>query len=182
MKPGRHLRYPQATARLLYRAVIIKTRGDEKLFKMLTIIDDFADDPSFTRQSKLLHVCHTRGGHNVLSTIRATRKFNTIHTIIRMNPAELDVYRLRNYKDLYTYVEDASAVYGNKTLLTLYNAATEETFGFLYVKTTSKDKEDMFYKRLDHKLVITHETEQSKTKTFDKYQIIKLSNASQGTM
>ena len=39
----------------------------------------------------------------------------------------------------------------------LYNAATEEPFSFLYVKLTSKNKDDMFYKRFDHKLVITHD-------------------------
>ena len=38
-------------------------------------------------------------------------------------------------------------------------AATEEPFSFLYVKLTSKNKEDMLYKRFDHKLVITREGE-----------------------
>ena len=47
-----------------------------------------------------------------------------------------------------------SAVYDKKTLLALYIAAVEEPFSFLYVKLTSKSKEDMFYKRFDHKLVI----------------------------
>ncbi len=41
-----------------------------------------------------------------------------------------------------------------KSLLALYNAATEEPFNFLYVKLTSKSKDDMFYKKFDHKLVI----------------------------
>ena len=56
----------------------------------------------------------------------------------------------------------------SKTLLELYNAATEEPFSFLYVKLTSKNKEDMFYKRFDHKLVITREGE-DQTNSFDKY-------------
>ena len=51
-------------------------------------------------------------------------------------------------------------MYDKKTLLALYNTATEEPFSFLYVKLTSKSKEDMFYKRFDHKLVITHDTEE----------------------
>ena len=38
--------------------------------------------------------------------------------------------------------------------MALYNAATEEPFSFLYVKLTSKTKDDMFYKRFDHKLVV----------------------------
>jgi len=132
----------------------LKKRGDKKLFQILIIVDDFADDPSFTRQSKLLHALYTRGRHNMISTITATQKFSAIHPIIRVNATELYVYRLRNYKDLETFIDEVSAVYDKKTLMVLYNAATEEPFSFLYVKLTSKTKDDMFYKRYDHKLVV----------------------------
>ena len=93
----------------------------------------------------------------MISTITAKQKFNAIHPITRVNATELYVYRLRNTKDLDTFVEEVSAVYDKKTLLALYNAATEEPFSFLYVKLTSKDKEDMFYNKFDHKLLISHE-------------------------
>ncbi len=92
----------------------------------------------------------------MISRITAAGKCNAIHPIIRVNATELYVCRLRNYKDLDTFVEEVSAVYGKKTLLSLYNAATEEPVSFLYVKLTSKHKDDVFYKRFDHKLVITH--------------------------
>ena len=91
----------------------------------------------------------------MISSITATQKFNAIHPIIRVNATELYVYRLRNTKDLETFVDEVSAVYDKKTLLALYNAATEEPFSFLYVKLTAKSKEDMFFKRFDHKLMIT---------------------------
>jgi len=132
----------------------LKKRGDKKLFQILIIVDDFADDPSFTRQSKLLHALYTRGRHNMISTITATQKFSAIHPIIRVNATELYVYRLRNYKDLETFIEEVSAVYDKKSLMALYNAATEEPFSFLYVKLTSKTKDEMFFKRFDHKLVV----------------------------
>ena len=54
----------------------LKKRGDTKLFQILIIVDDFADDPSFTRQSKLLHALYTSGRHNMISSITATQKFN----------------------------------------------------------------------------------------------------------
>jgi hypothetical protein len=132
----------------------LKKRGDTKLFQILIIVDDFADDPSFTRQSKLLHALYMRGRHNMISSITATQQINAIHPIIRVNATELYVYRLRNTKDLETFVEEVSTVYDRKTLLALYNAAPEEPFNFLYVKLTSKSKDDMFFKRFDHKLVI----------------------------
>ncbi len=93
----------------------------------------------------------------MISSIIATQKFNAIHPIIRVNATELYVHRLRNNKDLDTFVEEVSAVYDKKTLLALYNAATEEPVSFLYVKLTSKSTEDMFYKRFGRKLVITHD-------------------------
>ena len=96
----------------------------------------------------------------MISSITATQKFNAIHPIIRVNATELYVYRLRNTKDLDTFVEEVSAVYDKKTLLALYNAATEEPFSFLYVKLTAKNKEDMFYKRFSHKLVKGWEDEE----------------------
>ena len=118
-------------------------------------MDDFADDPSFTRQSKLLHALYTRGRHNMISTITATQKFSAIHPMIRVNAAELYVYRLRNYKDLETFIEEVSAVYDKKSLIALYSAATEEPFNFLYVKLASKSKDAVFYARFDRKLTAT---------------------------
>jgi hypothetical protein len=149
---------PEALATILETqhkiTTFLKQRGDTRLFQILIIVDDFADDPSFTRHSKLLHALYTRGRHNMISSITATQKFNSIHPIIRVNATELYVYRLRNTKDLDTFIDEVSAVYNKKTLLALYNAATEEPFSFLYVKLTAKNKEDMFYKRFSHKLAI----------------------------
>ena len=123
------------------------------------IVVDFADDPSFTRQSKLLHALYTMGRHNMISTITATQEFACIPPIIRVNATELYVYRLRNYKDLETFVEEVSAVYDKKTLLQLHNTATSEPHSFLYVKLTAKAKDDMFYMNFDSKLVIEEEPE-----------------------
>ena len=109
----------------------MKKRGDKKLFQILIIVDDFADDPSFTRQSKLLHALYTRGRHNMISTITATQKFSAIHPIIRINATELYVYRLRNYKDLETFIDEVSAVYDKNTFLDFYNIATSEPHSFI---------------------------------------------------
>ncbi len=89
----------------------------------------------------------------MISMNTATQKFNAIHPVIRANSTELYVHKLRNYKDLDTFIEQVSAVYDEKTLLELYNAAAEEPFSFVYV---TKTKDEMICKRFDHKLVITH--------------------------
>ncbi len=90
----------------------------------------------------------------MISTITSTQKFAAISPIIRVNATELYVYRLRNYKDLETLIEELSAVYDKKTLLRVYNYATDEPYSFLYIALTAKRKMDMFFMNLDRKLVI----------------------------
>lgn len=132
----------------------MKKQNHKKLFQILVIVDDFADDPSFSRHSKLLHSLFTRGRHNSISTIVATQKFTAIHPIIRVNATSLFVYRLRNYRDLETFIEEVSAVADKKTLLELYNTATAEPYSFLYVNLVAKNKNDMFFIRFDKKMIL----------------------------
>ena len=132
----------------------MKKNGAKKLYQILIIIDDHADDPAFTRQSKLLHALYCRGRHNSISTITATQKFNALHPLIRVNATELFVYRLRNYRDLETFIEEVSALADKKTLLDIYNVATSEPYSFLYVRLTARDKNDMFFIKFDRRIKI----------------------------
>ena len=86
----------------------------------------------------------TRGRHSQISTIVATQKFTALHPIIRVNASELFVFRLRNYSDLQTFLDEVSALVDKKTLLEMYNLATEQPFSFLYVRLTEKNKDKMF--------------------------------------
>ena len=52
----------------------MKKKDFKRLFQILVIVDDFADDPSFTRHSKMLHTLYARGRHNMISTITTTQK------------------------------------------------------------------------------------------------------------
>ena len=133
----------------------MKSKNMKSLYSILIIIDDFADDPSFSRHSKLLHSLYTRGRHSMISTITATQKFNAIHPIIRVNATELYVYRLRNMKDLDTFVEEVSATIPKKTLMQIYEKCTSEPYSFLYVKLTAKSIHEMFYCNLTQKVKFT---------------------------
>ena len=134
----------------------MKDHKKKKLYQILILVDDFADDPSFSRNSKLLHSLFTRGRHSMISTIVATQKFVAIHPTIRTNATELYVYRLRNQKDLDAFLEELSALYDKKTLLRLYQHATEAPYSFLYVKLTASNRNDMFYLNLSKELSVAH--------------------------
>ena len=87
------------------------------------------------------------------SVITATQKFNALSPIIRVNATELYVYRLRNNRDLESFVEEVSGTVDKKSLLKIYHKCTSEPFSFLYVKLTAKTIHDMFYCNLRQKVV-----------------------------
>ena len=132
----------------------MKKQEYKKLYNILIVVDDFADSPSFTRHSKLLHSLYTRGRHLMISTITSTQVLNALSPIIRKNITQLYVYKLRNYKDLETVLEELSALTDKKTLLEMYNMATKEPYSFWYINLIAKKVEDMFFITFKHKLII----------------------------
>ena len=70
-----------------------KKHNHNKLFSICCIINDFADNPAFSRNSKLLHSLFTRGRHSQIPTIVATQNFNALSPIIRVNANALYVFR-----------------------------------------------------------------------------------------
>ena len=125
-----------------------------KIYQILIIIDDFSDDPRFTRHDKLLHSLYTRGRHNFISTITSTQVFNALSPIIRKNATALYIYRLRNYRDLESLIEELSALYPKKTLMQLYEVATGEPHSFWYINLMAKNKKDMFHMNYDRRLEV----------------------------
>ena len=81
----------------------------------------------------------------MISTITATQKFSAIHPIIRTSTTELYVYRLRDYKDLETCIDEVSAVADEKSLVEIYHTVTDEPYSFIYVKLTAKTKNDVLH-------------------------------------
>ncbi len=123
----------------------MKKQKHSHLFSVLVIVDDFADDPTFSRHSKLLHSLFTRGRHNSISTIVSSQKFNAVAPIIRVNATFLVVYKLRNTKDLETFLEEISGMIGRKELIELYQMATKDPYSFLYINLVAPKLNDTFF-------------------------------------
>jgi len=113
-----------------------------------------ADAPEMSRNSKILHGLYTRGRHSSISTITSVQKFTSLHPIIRVNATELYIYRLRNYKDLETILDELGAIADKRTILQIYTMATDEPYSFLYVNLRAKSKNDIFHIRIDKKIMI----------------------------
>jgi hypothetical protein len=125
------------------------------LFSILIIVDYFADDPSFSRHSKLVHSLFTRGRHSSISTIVSTQKFTAVGQIIRVNATFLCVYRLRNQKHLDAFLDEVSGTVGRKELLEIYSLATKEPYSVLYINLVSPKINDMFYINFNQKIILT---------------------------
>ena len=130
-----------------------KAKGMKRLFNVLIVVDDFADNPAFSRREALLHSLFTRGRHAFISTIVATQKFRAISPIIRVNATALVVFRLRSEQELLAIVEEISAVYSKDTIIALIRRATEEPYSFLYVDLAAKRPDQMFWLRFEKRLV-----------------------------
>ena len=131
----------------------MKQQGYKELYQILIIIDDFADTPSFTRNSQLLNSLYIRGRHMAISVVTSTQVYRALGPVIRKNITDIAVFRLRSKLELDAIMEELSGVYDKKTLLEMYNVATEEPYSFLFINLMSKDKEQMFYIALKYVLV-----------------------------
>ena len=132
----------------------MKKHKYKTLHQILIIIDDHADDPLFTRQSKLLHQLYIRGRHDCISTITSTQKYFSIAPIVRINATQLYVFRLRNYKDLESIIEELSSIYDKSTLLKIYEMATDAPYAFLFINLIAHNKKDMFYINFNKRIEI----------------------------
>ena len=95
-----------------------KEKKLRRMFNVLIAVDDFADNPQFSRREALLHSLFTRGRHAFISTIVATQKFRAISPIVRVNATALVIFRLRSEQELLAIVEEISAVYSKDTIST----------------------------------------------------------------
>ena len=91
--------------------------------------------------------------HYMISTITSTQVYKQISPIVRKNMTHLFIYRLRNYGDLESVVEELSAIYDKKTLLQIYHEAVSDDYSCLYVNLRSKDKRKMFRQRFTKCLI-----------------------------
>jgi hypothetical protein len=147
---------PEALAKIINTqmkvAEICKHSG-KHVHQIGIIIDDFADSPAFTRNSKLLHQLYIRGRHAMISVITSVQKVTTVAPLIRTQATANFIFRLRSMQDLQTWVEETSALVDKKTLLKIYHFCVDQPFGFLYVDLMARDKSNMFFYKFEKKLI-----------------------------
>jgi len=138
----------------------IKQLKDAKTKKplpqVLTIIDDFADRWDIMHSaSNILTTLFIRGRHFGSSCWVSSQKLTAISQVARVNFRFLLVWRLRNLKEIQSLLEELSALYPIQVLHEMYQTAiTDEDHSFWYINLVAKKKEDMFFIRFDHKMLL----------------------------
>jgi hypothetical protein len=129
-------------------------KGNKKLFNILVVIDDWSDDPSVLHNQgkNVLNTLFTRGRHQNISCWISAQKLTTISTVIRTQTQFYCIGRLRSNKELQAILEEISATYPVKTLQRLYDHATEQPHGFLYINLSTNPPE--FYSQFTHRLTV----------------------------
>ena len=125
-----------------------------KLYSCLLVVDDFAEDKTFMRYSKILHGLYTKSRHFGLSVITATQKYNALSPIVRLNSSSLYIFKLKNQSELDTFIQEQSALIDKKTINEIYRVATEEPYAFLFVKLRESDVNKIFMKRFEAEIHI----------------------------
>ena len=67
----------------------------------------------------------------------------------------LFIFKQRNVKDLITFLDEFSAMVDKKSLIRMYEIATEKKFNFLYINLLAGDADHMFYWNLDKRLIVS---------------------------
>ena len=140
-----------------------KKNGENKLFSVLFLIDDFIDQASFAKHSNLLNALYIKARHFNVSIISSSQKYNGLSTTIRTNSRQLILFKLRNYEEVESVLDELAGVLISKKamsdmkslhqakqlLLEIYNIATEDPFSFLFVNLMQPDINKMFMVRFE---------------------------------
>ena len=130
-----------------------KELGFKKLYEILVVIDDFADQPELHRRTGdgALDTLFIRGRHMQISTWVSSQKLRLISAAVRVNMQFMCVWRLRNQLELEAVLEELTALLPKQELQAIYQEATREPYSFLFIHYL-KPRAEMFYKRWEETL------------------------------
>jgi len=136
-------------------------KSKKPLPQVLTVIDDFADRYDITHSaSNILTTLFIRGRHFGSSCWLSSQKLTAIAPVARVNFRFMLVWRLRNQFEIRALMEELSALYPMQVLHEMYETAiTHEDHSFWYIDLVAKKKEDMFFIRFEHKMILEERDE-----------------------
>ena len=122
----------------------------KKLFSCFLIIEDFAEDTTSMKYSKIFHGLYTKSRHFGLSVITASQKYNALAPIVRLNTSSLYIFKLKDMAEVDAFVQEQSALVDKKPVYEIFNlAVNDQPYSFLFVKLRGSDVNKIFLIRLE---------------------------------
>ena len=87
-----------------------KKNGANKIFSVLFLIDDFIDQASFAKHNNSLNALYIKARHFNVSIISSSQKFTGLSTTVRTNSRQLIFFKLRNYKEVKSVLDELAGV------------------------------------------------------------------------
>ena len=126
-----------------------------KLHSICIIIDDMAENQKFMKYSTIFNGLYTRSRHQAIPVITSVQKYNVLNPIIRLNASSLYVFRLKNQKELDSFLEETSALIDKETMRKNCDVAiNSQPYSFLYVNLSAQNINDMFMVRFEKKILV----------------------------
>ena len=114
---------------------------------MLFVVDDLADDKR-TMGCQLIRELMLRGRHSMISTILSTQKMRSIDHACRLQFTALAQFAVRSLKDWEVVKEEFTASIDPKLLQEMYDLATSDPYGFLFINL----KDNRFFRSFKSEL------------------------------
>jgi hypothetical protein len=135
-------------------------KSTKPLPQALIIIDDFADRYDVMKSAgNVLTTLFIRGRHFGCSCWLSSQKLTAISTVVRANFRFLNVWRLRNQKEIVALLEELSAIYPIRTLHEMYEqAVSDKQHSWWCINLVAKEKTRMFFVRFEHRQVVEEAT------------------------
>ena len=139
-------------------AELKKAKTTKPIPQILTIVDDFTDRYDIVHAAgNILTTLFIRGRHFGSSCWLASQKLTALSTVARVNFRFMLVWRLRNQKEIFSLMEELSAIYDVRTLYEMYEMAVADEYSFWYINLIAKKKEDMFHIRFEERLILANQ-------------------------
>jgi len=129
-----------------------KDRGEKRLFNLLLIVDDYAEDQQVMRYGKngqFLNQCFLKGRHWGLSTILSVQKLTLVANPCRINATGILAFKVRNAKEYEAIEGESSALIDRATFKSVWEAATSEPYSFLFIRLNAKSLDETFMVRFE---------------------------------
>ena len=118
------------------KAVRKARRESKRIPQMLMVVDDLADDKR-TMGCGLIRELMLRGRHSWISTILSTQKMRAIDHACRLQFTAIAQFAVRSLKDYEVVEEELSMSLGRTNLRAMYDLATSDIVGFLFMNLKS---------------------------------------------